>query len=153
VAMACVGTAQGADKIRYEELFAHFENDLDHGVFNVVTLDGKGHRGRLRLEFDHARVFHRDNRSEDLPIEQVSRIETSKRGRFFPLVVESTALPLRVAVYGCEGDTGRRLAGCIARNTPFVVLYSPAWAFSVAELPVNLVVAFLIPSKVWEIVH
>jgi len=142
--MACSGTGLAAEKIRYEEVpnrLAPFGSVLCYRGFHVTTLDGKKHSGRrLRLESDHVRVFHLDNSFEDLPSEQLSRIEITQTGRFVHHIGESGEIP--VAAMEILG-----LAG---------VLFAPVWAYTLASAPFYLAadgVAFFIPSKVYEIAH
>jgi hypothetical protein len=157
---ACLGSAQAADKIRYEEIPAHlgpFGSVLAYRGFKVVTLDGKQHRGRrLRLELDHLRVFHLNNSYEDLPGEQVTRIEISQGGRYFHHVVENAEIPILIAALGCGGlswEPAKLSPWCMV---PITTLFSPAWAYTAVTAPFFLAadgVAWLIPPKVYEIVH
>ena len=155
VTIACAGTALGAEEIRYEALLAHLGNDLEHRGFKVVTLDGKEHSGRrLHLESDHVRVFHRRNRWDDLPSEQISRIEISQGGRFFHHIIFSAALPVWIGAFACDTTGGSGTSrSCMVYVT---AVFSPVWAYTAATAPVYLAavgVAFLIPPKVYEIVH
>src|SRR5712675_1749722 len=107
VIFASVGATQAADKIHYEEIPARlgpFGSVLAYRGFTVVTLDGKEHSGRrLRLEPDHVRIFHVNNTWEDLPGDQISRIEISQAGRFFHHIVASAELPVLIGGLAC-GD-------------------------------------------------
>jgi len=155
----CLGSAQAGEKFRYEEIPARlgpFGSVLAYRGFKVDTLDGKQHRGRrLRLEADHLRVFHLNNSYEDLPGEQVTRIEISWGGRYFHHVVENAEIPIFFAALLCGGPwaSANLSPWCVV---PITTLFSPAWAYTAATAPFFLVadgVAWLIPPKVYEIVH
>jgi hypothetical protein len=151
---------KAADKIRYEEIpnrLAPFGSVLAYRGFSVVTLDGKKHGGRrLRLESDHVRIFHLNNTFEDLPSEQISRIEISQAGRFFHHIVDSAEIPLLGAGLACGGffsEPGNLSPACLV---PVTALLSPVWAYTAVTAPFYLAsdgVAFLIPRKVYEIIH
>jgi hypothetical protein len=163
--IGCAGAAQAAEKIRYEELaakFAPLNRAIEHRGITVTTLDGVKHSGR-RLYFfaDHVRlyrtddswVFRSDDSSEDLPGDEIARIEIRQRGRFFHHIVENgvaALIPIPLA-----------LAVCVSCDCGIDVLINflaepPMLAYAVASTPVFLAadaVAFFIPPKVYEIVH
>jgi hypothetical protein len=152
LALATGGTSMAATKISYDEIPKHlgpFGTVLAYRGFTVTTSDGKTHDGRrLRLESDHLRIFHRDNSYEDLPNVEVTRIEIRPAGRFFHHVVENAGfamiLPLGIIVGG---------ATCAL---PLILVTPPVVAFAAASTPFFLAadgIAFLIPPKVYEIVH
>ncbi len=149
---ACLGSSVAATRIGYEEIPKHlgpFGTVLAYRGFTVATSDGKTHNGRrLLLGSDHLRIFHRDNSYEDLPNAEVTRIEVRQTGRFFHHVVENAAfvamLPLGVALGGP------------AWAIPAILLTPPMLAYAAASAPFFLAadgIAFLIPPKVYEIVH
>jgi hypothetical protein len=149
---ACPGTSVAATKISYKEIPKHlgaFGTVLAYRGFTVTTSDGRTHDGRrLLLASDHLRIFHRDNSYEDLPNVEVTRIEIRQAGRFFHHVVENAGfamiLPLGI------------IAGGATCALPLVLLAPPVVAFAAATTPFFLAadgVAFLIPPKVYEIVH
>jgi hypothetical protein len=155
ITLACIGTIQAADKIRYEEIpvrIAPFGTELAYRGFTVTMLDGKEHSGRrLRLESDHLRIFHKDNSGEDLPGEQVARIEIRQAGRFFHHVVDGLIVPLGIPDLACDGSPHAVL--CFVG---FATLLSPSWAYPAATAPFFFAadgIAFLIPPRVYEIVH
>src|SRR6266404_981946 len=158
VTIGCMGAGQAADRIRYEELLYRLSplgEVLEHRGFVVTTLDGKEHGGRrLRLESDHVRIFHRDNSWEDLSIDQISRVKISQAGRFFHHVVASAKIPVEMAEFCSPVDgPGHSPAPCMIVMT---TLFSPAWIYTAVTAPFYLAsdgVAFLIPPKVYEIVH
>jgi hypothetical protein len=156
--MVCVATGQAADKIRYEEIpnrLAPFGRVLEYRGFNVITLDGKEHNGRrLGLESDHLRVFHSEKSWEDLPSEQIARIEISQGGRFFHHVADSAVIPVGIGVLLCGGDSWG--VGSTLCAIPVTTVFSPVWAYTAATAPFYLAadgIAFFIPPKVYEIVH
>jgi hypothetical protein len=153
--LASIGTIQAADKIRYAEIptrLAPFGTVLEYRGFTVTTLDGKEHSGRrLRLESDHVRIFQSAKSWEDLSSEQISRIEIRQAGRFFHHVPEGVIVPLAIPALACSD--GRHQNLCFLA---FAALFSPLWAYPAATTPFFLAadgVAFLIPPKVYEIVH
>jgi len=155
VTISCSGIAQGADKIRYEALVAQLGNDIVYRGFNVVTLDGKEHGGRrLHLEYDHVRLFHLNNSWEDLPSDQISRIEIYQSGRFFHHIAESAAIPVAIAKFL---NGGLESPGYLSKGSiPVIGIFSPVWAYTAVTAPFYLAadgVAFFLPSRVYEIVH
>jgi hypothetical protein len=157
LALACMGAAQAAEKIRFDEIpnrLAPFGTVLAYRAFKVVTLDGKAHEGRrLRLEQDHVRIF--ENKTyEDLPGEQIARIEIRQTWRFVHHIVEAAEFPFAVAALGCGGLVSDSVSSlCVI---PVTALFSPAWAYTAVTAPFFLAsdgVASLIPPKVYEIVH
>ena len=157
--LATIATAHAADRIRYDEIpqrLAPFGNVLAYRAFNITTLDGKRHGGRrLRLESDHLRIFHVDDSFEDIPSGEVSQIAISQGGRFFHHVVESAEKPILGAALLCGGITveAGSTADCMV---PATALFSPWWVPTAVSAPFLLAadgVAFLIPPKVFEIVH
>jgi hypothetical protein len=156
----CLGSAQAAEKIRYEEIPGHlgpFGSVLAYRGFKVVTLDGKAHRGRrLGLGADHLQVFHSGDSYERLPAEQVLRIEIRQGGRYFQHVVESVGLPLSPILICSDGFpiAGGRISPACA--IPMAIIFSPLWTYPAVVSPFYLVadgIAWLIPPKVYEIVH
>jgi hypothetical protein len=158
ITIACLGTCHAAEKFPYEEIPKHlapFNSVLAYRSFRVVTLDGKTHAGRrLRLEWDHLRVFHRNDTWEDLPSRQIARIEIRQRGRFFHKIVDGADAALFIPALVCgESNSARCMAGTSALLSPLI---APIWAYTAATAPFYLAadgVAFLIPPKVYEIVH
>jgi hypothetical protein len=159
ITIACLGTCEAAEKIRYEEIpnrLGPFDSVLAYRGFRVVTLDGKTHSGRrLRLEWDHVRIFHRNNTWEDLPGKQIARIEISQGGRFFHKIVDGVEAALLIPALACsESDS---TVGCMVGASALLSpLIAPIWAYSAVTAPFYLAadgVAFLVPPKVYEIVH
>jgi hypothetical protein len=154
----CMASGQAAEKIRYEEIpnrLAPFGTVLAYRGFTVITLDRKEHGGRrLRLESDHVRIFHLDNSYEDLPCEQISRIEISQGGRFFRHIVGSAEIPVLAAQLFCDlGESSHPSPACMV---PVGAIFSPVWAYTAVTAPFYLAadgIAFLIPPKVYEIAH
>jgi len=153
--MAGWGVIEAADKIHYDEIpirLAPFGSVLEHRGFTVTTLDGKEHRGRrMALELDRVRIFHDGALTEELPSEQISRIQIRQAGRFFHHVVEGAIVPLAVPALACDESPHVNL--CFLG---FAALFSPLWAYPAATSPFFLAadgIAFLIPPKVYEIVH
>lgn len=158
-AMACFGAGQAAEKLRYEEIpnrIAPFGSVLEHRGFKVITLDGTEHRGRqLRLDADHLRIFRGGDYWEDLPSDQIQRIEIRQAGRFSHRILESAVIPLVGAL--CFMDrpvkSVRSWVGCFI---PVTAMLSPALAYAAVSAPIYLAfdgVAFLVPPKVYEIVR
>jgi hypothetical protein len=157
--LATIGAARAADHIRYDEIPQHlapFGNVLAYRAFNIMTLDGKRHGGRrLLLESDHLRIFRVDNSFEDIPSEQVSQIAISQAGRFIHHLVESAQRPILGAELLCGSITieAESTAGCMV---PATALFTPWWVPTAVSAPFVLAadgVAFMIPPKVYEIVH
>jgi hypothetical protein len=157
LALASANAGQAAEKIRYDDIWARlapFGIELDHRAYKVVTLDGKVHRGRrLLLERDHARIFTKRS-FEDLPREQIARIEIRQSWRFVHHIVEAAAVPLMAPGSVCGGPDEDNVSwGCAV---PVVALVSPAWAYAAVTAPFFLAsdaVAMLIPPKVYEVVR
>jgi hypothetical protein len=159
LAITCAGTVHAKERIRYEEIPSHlapFGSVLAYRGFDVVTIDGKRHGGRrLRLESDHVRVFHMNNSYEDLASSQIAQIEIRQAGRFFHHIVNSAQIPLLGAGLACGGFFYAEHI-----STPCAVtvtaLLSPVWVYTAATAPFYLAsdgVAFLIPSKTYDIIH
>jgi hypothetical protein len=152
-------SGQAADKIRYEEIPQHlapFGNVLAYRGFTVITADGKQHNGRrLLLETDHLRIFHQGDKSwEDLPSEQVSRIAIFQGGHFFHHLVERAEGPLLLTSLLCGGIEASSVSPECA--IPATALFSPLWVPAAVTAPFVFAadgIAFLIPPKVYEIVH
>jgi hypothetical protein len=160
VTITCVASCQAAEKFRYEEIanrLAPFGTVLAYRGFNVITGDGKHHGGRrLRIESDHVRIFHLNNSWEDLPCEEIERIEISQAGRFFHHVVESAEAPLVVAAIACGGLSWEPVNISPTCFGTVTALSSPMWAYTAVKTPFYLAadaVTFFIPPKVYEIVH
>jgi hypothetical protein len=157
LAIAYMGAGQAAEKIRFDEIPIHlapFGTVLAYRAFKVVTLDGKAHDGRrLRLEQDHVRIFM-NKTYEDLPGDQIARIEIRQTWRFVHRIVEAAEFPLAVAALGCGGLVSDNVSPvCMV---PVAALFSPAWAYTAVTAPFFLAsdgVASLIPPRVFEIVH
>jgi hypothetical protein len=158
-ALAATGFVEGAEKVRYEDIANHLArlpSVVEYRGILVITLDGKEHRSR-RAEFEPSRVrlFLGKDRVEDLPAEQVSRIEISQGGRFFHHIVRSAAAPVEMGEFFCEvlGDLSRASPGCVVVLT---AVLSPIWAYTAATSPFYLAadsVAFFVPPKAYEILH
>ncbi len=153
--LASLGTIQAAEKILYAEIplrLAPFGSVLEYRGFTVTTLDGKEHHGRrMALEIDRVRIFHDGAVTEELPSEQISRITIRQSGRFFHHVVEGVIVPLAVPALACDESPHVNL--CFIG---FGAIFSPLWAYPAATAPFFLAadgIAFLIPPKVYEIVH
>jgi hypothetical protein len=145
-ALLAAGACMAATKITYDEIPNHlgpFGTVLAYRGFTVTTSDGKTHDGRrLRLESDHLRIFHRDNSFEDLPNFQVARIEIRQAGRFFHHIVENSTAWASACMFGC--------------SYAVLLLVPPVEAYTAATAPFYLAadgIAFLVPPKVYEIVH
>lgn len=152
LALATASTSMAATKISYDEIPKHlgrFGTVLAYRGFTVTTTDGKTHSGRrLLLESDHLRVFHRDNSFEDLPSFEVTRIEIRQTGRFFHHVVDNAGFAAVIPLAAALGGPACAL--------PVILLAPPFLAYAAASTPFLLAadgIAFLIPPKVYEIVH
>jgi hypothetical protein len=155
--LASAGAGQAAEKIRYDDLWARlapFGMELDHRVFKVIMLDGKVHRGgRLLPERDHARIFAKRS-FEDLPREQIARIEIRRSWRFVHHIVEALKFPLLAAALTCAAPVSEDVSYLCA--IPMIPVFSPAWAYAAVTAPfffASDVAALLIPPKVYEIMH
>ncbi len=148
--LACVSTGQAAEKISYQRLL-YLGSVIQHRGITVTTLDGKQHHGRqMNVEPDHLRI-----NSEDLPSDQIWRVEISQDGRFFHHVVNGAMIPVAGAelICGLLSDFEHASPGCVI---PLTVLGSPSWAYTAVTAPFFLAadgVAFVIPTKVYEIIH
>ncbi len=152
-----MGASQAADKISYDEIqirLAPFGTELEHRGFTVVTLDGKAHRGRrLLLEPGYVRVFEKKT-YEDLPSDQVARIEVRQSWRFIHHIVEAVEFPLLAAALTCAAPVSEDVSLVCA--IPMIPVFSPAWAYAAVTAPFFLAsdgIASLIPPKVYEIVR
>jgi hypothetical protein len=151
LSLLAASTCMAATKITYDEIPNHlgrFGTVLAYRGFTVTTSDGKTHNGRrLRLESDHLRIFHRDNSYEDLPSIGVTRIEIRQAGRFFHHVVAGAEIAGFFPVFAFVAPPA---------SVPLILLTPPALAYAAATTPFFLAadgIAFLIPPKVYEIVH
>jgi hypothetical protein len=147
LALVTAGTSMAATKICYDEIPKHlgpFGNLLEHRGFTVTTTDGKLHKGRgLEIYSDHLSIY-RGKSHEDLPKSEVTRIEISQAGRFFHHVVDNS---LAWALVTDDED--------VTSIGGFLML-PPVLAYTAATTPFFLAadgIAFLIPPKVYEIVH
>ncbi|HEV8040836.1 MAG TPA: hypothetical protein VGP62_18330 [Bryobacteraceae bacterium] len=148
--LATAATSMAATKISYEDIPKHlgvFATYVEHRGITVTTADGKTHKGR-RLQFtsDHLTIY-RDKFQEDLPKSDVMRIEISQSGRFFHHVVENAQMVKEFAEL--SGDEFMDPIG-------EVILLPPALAYTAATTPFFLAadgIAFLIPPKIYDIVH
>ena len=144
--------AVAADKVRFEDLPNRL-NVMDYRAFTVVTGDGKAHRGkRLRVDADHVSISQGDNTWEELPSDQVSRVEIRQTGRLFRHVVESAVTPFAAGGVACDnaGDASVLcMLSVIASATPY-------WAYAIVTNPVYLVmdaIGFFMPPTAYEIVQ
>ncbi len=154
----CLAAAHAAEKIRYEDIPARlgaFGTVLEHRGFKIVTLDGKEFRGRrLGVDTDHLRVFHGEKSWDDLPTDEVARIEISQGGRFFHHIADSAGIPVGFGVFLCGADSGAVWPTLCA--IPVTAAFSPVWAYTAVTAPFYFAsdaVAFFIPPRVYEIVH
>jgi hypothetical protein len=154
VSVASVGAGQAADKIRYEDIPQHigrFGTVLNHRGFTVVTVDGNEYQSRtMRLEADHVELFHGAGPGQKLPSEHIARIEIRQTGRYFHHVTESAVIPFLLGAFASAGDCG------MACFVPVTALFSPVWAYTAVTAPFFLAadaIGFLLPPKVFEIVH
>jgi hypothetical protein len=155
VSAASVSAGQAADKIRYEDIpqhIANFGTVLFHRGFTVVTVDGKKYESRkLRLEADHVELFLGDRPGEEVPSEQVARIEIRQAGRYFHHIADSAVIPVGLAMFLCGRPADDWPCDVIA-----TAALSPVWAYTAVTAPFYLVadaIAFFLPPKVFEIVH
>jgi hypothetical protein len=148
-AIGCVGTAQAAEKIRYEEIplrvVAHSSGAT------VFTTDGMSHAGaRLVLEPDQAVLYQKDGSVENIPVDRIARVAIKhERTHFFEFTKASASAIVFLPYLVCGGDLV-----CTALAT---AAFSPATiAVTAGSAPVTLVLdgaAFFISPKVYEIVH
>jgi hypothetical protein len=151
LALLVANTCMATTKTTYDEIPKHlgpFGSVLEHRGFTVTTNDGKTHSGRrMGLNADHLRIFHRDNSYEDLPKLEVTRIEVRQAGRFFHKVVDNVGIALFFPVFAFLAPPS---------SIPLVFLTPLGLAFAGVTTPFFLAadgIAFLIPPKVYEIVH
>jgi len=140
---ACVGSAQAATKITYDDIPKHiapFGAVLKHRSFKVTTIDGKTHKGAtLFLYGDRLALGRRDGSYEDaIPSGQITRIEIRQFGRFTQYMVwNSDCIPLGAP----PGLLPHCHRGASLRNPSTPVLLTAD------------AITFFIPPKVYEIVH
>jgi hypothetical protein len=153
--LASIDTIHAADKIRFAEIpirLAPFGTVLEYRGFTVTTLDGKEHSGRrLGLQANNLRIFHSETSWEDLSSEQVSRIAIRQAGRFFHHVIEGAVVPIAIPALVCDERPPASL--CFIGLS---AVFSPLWAYPTVTTPFFLAadgIAFLIPPKVYEILH
>jgi hypothetical protein len=102
---------------------------------------------RLEVHSDHLRISH-GKINEDLPVSEVTRIEIRQAGRFFHHVAFSASIVALIPL-GFAADGGDYAL-------PVILFGPPVLAYAAATTPFYLAadgVAFLIPPKVYEIVH
>ena len=159
MAALCVGSAHASEKIRYEDIPAHIASwgeVLNHRSLRVTTLDGKQHAARAAsFETSGVRLYHDNEQVEDLPGDQITRIEIAKGGRYFHHIEESADFPLSRSKFVCEAfaDMNAPSPECLFAMT---AVFSPEWAYTAVTAPLFLVadgIAWLIPPKVFEIVR
>lgn len=145
--------AQGAEKIRYEEIparLAPFGTMIKANSIKVTTLDGAVHKSEtMELQATEIRLAHEDLAPwETIAGSQVARIEI-RRGR---RALDFTTDALWGGLFPVAGCIAGELDGCWL--VPFV---TPALvAVSAASAPVTLMIdgiELLIPPKVYEIIH
>jgi hypothetical protein len=152
--MGRVGTAQAAEKIRYEDMSARlaiFGYVIDDRCIKVKSLDGAKHSGtRLYLLPNGALVLRRDDSLEYVPGEEIARIEVKPcGGSFFGVTLKYALIALEPKIL-CGDHHSRCVAALYALLSPETL------AFAAASAPVTLAadgVTFLLPPKVYEIVH
>ncbi len=141
VAVLTAGLSEAAEKMRFDEIPSRLGYTPEHRRFTVVTLDGKRHGGRkLRIEMDQVWVVG-PGKAERIASDLIARIEIGRGGRFFHLIGESAMIPIWGATFTESWVT---------------LVLSPVWVYTAASAPVLLIadgIAFLIPPKVYEIVH
>jgi len=150
--------AQAADKLSYDEFrqrLAPSGNVLVYRGFTVITLDGKQHNGRrLLLGPSQLRLFHQGDKTwEDLPGDQISRVAIFQGGRFFHHLADRAEGPLMLTSLLCGGFEQAPAPECAL---PATALVSPLWVPAVVSAPFIFAadgIAYLIPPKVYEIVH
>jgi hypothetical protein len=153
-AIGCAVTAQAAEKIRYGEMssrLALFGYLIKDRCVNVKSLSGAKHPGtRLYLLPIGALVLREDGSSEFIPGEEIARIEIKPcGGSFFGVTLRYALIALDPKIL-CGDHHGR----CVAAS--YALLSPETLAFAVASAPFTLAVdgvTFLIPPKVYEIVH
>jgi hypothetical protein len=151
VTVGCIGTAQAAEKIRYEEIparLAPFGSLIESYGAKVTTLDGATHKGReLRLSPEQVELGEEGVFSQTIPKEQIVRLEI-RRGR---QALDFTFYCLWFALSPVAGCVGGDVDACVA--APF---FLPVIGFAAATAPFMLAadgIELLIPPKVYEIVH
>ena len=157
-----MGVGGAAEKVSYQGLqkrIAPYGSDLNHRGVNVTTVDGKKHSGgKLRFDSDHVRLF-RGTIFEDLPRDQIAKIEIRRGGIFGKHFGHGLVLPV-VGMFACgSGFMSDAKIGFAQEACSVIVgvaLLPPALAYTVASIPVLLAadrVASLVPPKVYEIVR
>jgi hypothetical protein len=147
-AVGCVGTAQAAEKIRYEEIPRGVSSQ---GEATVLTIDGAKHEGaKFRLDSDQVVLYRKDGSIENLPVDQIVRLSfKAERKHYFEFTVLSAAAAVVLPYWVCDGDlVCAVLAGTVISPAAIVVAAGSA--------PVTLALdgmRLLIPPKVYEIVH
>jgi hypothetical protein len=159
VSMGCVGTAQAAEKIRYEDLryrLATFGTVVGGFQVKVITRDGSKHTGRaLLLSVGSVQILQKnDVAKEDILSEDIARIEIKRGEYLFEYSLGSAEIAVVGPKFICSLDVESPSPKCLA---PMALLISPAlMAFAVASAPITLAVDgvhLLMPAKVYEIVH
>jgi hypothetical protein len=151
LAIGCVATAQGAERIRYEQIADRIGAlGGDRGA-TVFTIDGMKHAGvRFHLSPDQVSLYRKDGSIEGIRFDQIARVEIGHRRRhFFEFTVMSAVGVAALPVLVCDGDF-------VCAALAATVISPTAAAVAVGSAPVTLAmdgVALLIPPKVYEIVH
>jgi hypothetical protein len=89
--------------------------------------------------------------SEDLPSDQISRIEVRKIRRYSENILGAAAAPLVLAIFACADSTHG--APCVIGYT---AVFSPIWAYAAVSAPFYLAadgVSLFRPPKVYVLVH
>jgi hypothetical protein len=158
-AIACLttGSMNATEIVSYQELrnrIAPATHSLAHRSFKITTLDGKDHKGRtLFLATDHARLFHSEQKWEDIASGDIVRLQIAQRGRFLHHITESALIPLACGTVWCGGLDNPASDLC---TLPMSLIFSPVWAYTAASAPFFLAadgIGFLISPKVYEIAH
>jgi hypothetical protein len=156
MAIGYIGTANAAEKIRWEEIparIAPFGTTIQGLRIQVTTVSGERHTGwKLEIDRDGLVVdkgwFAGPGPLETISREQVARIEI-RRGRDVFNFTKGVALFALGPPVFCAGAD---LLWCL--GTPIIT--PAAVGIAAASAPVTLLVdgvEFLIPPKVWEIVR
>jgi len=155
-----MGTVQGAEKVRWEELEKRVEQAGELRSASVVTRDGRSHHSK-RVEINSNQiVLFNHSRMEIVPRQEVARVEIRKRKHYSQHVFENIVGPLGLPVLGAaifllDPEPGHRFSSVVAGFALGTVLAPPLLAYGVVSTPVFLAadsVAFLMPSKKFEIV-
>ena len=154
LAAVLASSTLAAERASYETVRAHWASSVEHRRVWVTTLDGSKHDAkRVELWGGHITIHGRDDRTEDIPEDEIARIEISKSKHHWIQIVYGAVIPFVIGYGICDGDKSVLREICIV---PCSLLFSPVWAYVAASAPVWLgwdAIDVFLPAKAYDIIH